>query len=241
MFERIRFLAIFTSNLDEFYMVRVASLKRKIEAGVANVNSAGYAPREQMKVLLERTHELVERQSKCFHKTLIPELSKVGVNFLTWDDLSESEIVYLQDLFTAKIYPVLTPLGVDPAHPFPHISGLSLNIGIQLRNPESLEEFFARVKIPLNLPRFIATADGAKNRYIPLELLIRKKLNQLFPDASSGKKQKNTPIMVRGNWFMPTSSRCSWLFSLWCGSCCLTTFQNVSASTPLALSLLPMN
>ena len=181
LLERIRFLAIFTSNLDEFFMVRVASLKRKIEAGVGNVNSAGYVPREQMKVLLKRTHELVERQSKCFHSDLIPELSKIGVNFLTWDELTESELVYLQDLFTSKIYPVLTPLGVDPAHPFPHISGLSLNIGIQLRNPDSREEFFARVKIPLNLPRFIATSDGAKNRYIPLELLIRKNLNHLFP------------------------------------------------------------
>jgi polyphosphate kinase len=181
LLERIRFLAIFTSNLDEFFMVRVASLKRKIEAGVGNVNSAGFVPREQMKVLLKRTHELVERQSKCFHSDLIPELSKVGVNFLTWDELTESELVYLQDLFTSKIYPVLTPLGVDPAHPFPHISGLSLNIGIQLRNPDSREEFFARVKIPLNLPRFIATSDGAKNRYIPLELLIRKNLNHLFP------------------------------------------------------------
>ena len=181
LFERIRFLAIFTSNLDEFFMVRVASLKRKIEAGVGNVNSAGFVPREQMKVLLKRTHELVERQSKCFHSDLIPELSKIGVNFLTWDELTESELVYLQDLFTSKIYPVLTPLGVDPAHPFPHISGLSLNIGIQLRNPDSREEFFARVKIPLNLPRFIATSDGAKNRYIPLELLIRKNLNHLFP------------------------------------------------------------
>ena len=96
LLERIRFLAIFNSNLDEFFMVRVASLKRKIEAGVVNVNSAGYAPREQMKVLLERTHELVERQSKCFHKTLIPELSKVGVNFLTWDNLSESEKAFLK-------------------------------------------------------------------------------------------------------------------------------------------------
>ena len=181
LLERIRFLAIFTSNLDEFFMVRVASLKRKIEAGVGNVNSAGFVPREQMKVLLKRTHELVERQSKCFHSDLIPELSKIGVNFLTWDELTESELVYLQDLFTSKIYPVLTPLGVDPAHPFPHISGLSLNIGIQLRNPDSREEFFARVKIPLNLPRFIATSDGAKNRYIPLELLIRKNLNHLFP------------------------------------------------------------
>ena len=181
LLERIRFLAIFTSNLDEFFMVRVASLKRKIEAGVGNVNSAGFVPREQMKVLLKRTHELVERQSKCFHNDLIPELSKIGVNFLAWDELTESEMVYLQDLFTSKIYPVLTPLGVDPAHPFPHISGLSLNIGIQLRNPDSLEEFFARVKIPLNLPRFIATSDGAKNRYIPLELLIRKNLNHLFP------------------------------------------------------------
>ena len=181
LLERIRFLAIFNSNLDEFFMVRVASLKRKIEAAVVNVNSAGYAPREQMEVVLKRIHELVERQSKCFHQDLIPELSKIGVNFLTWDDLTESEIVYLQDLFTSKIYPVLTPLGVDPAHPFPHISGLSLNIGIQLRNPDSQEEFFARVKIPLNLPRFIATADGAKNRYIPLELLIRKNLSQLFP------------------------------------------------------------
>ena len=181
LLERIRFLAIFTSNLDEFFMVRVASLKRKIEAGVGNVNSAGFVPREQMKVLLKRTHELVERQSKCFHSDLIPELSKIGVNFLTWEELTESELVYLQDLFTSKIYPVLTPLGVDPAHPFPHISGLSLNIGIQLRNPDSREEFFARVKIPLNLPRFIATSDGAKNRYIPLELLIRKNLNHLFP------------------------------------------------------------
>ena len=181
LLERIRFLAIFTSNLDEFFMVRVASLKRKIEAGVGNVNSAGFVPREQMKVLLKRTHELVERQSKCFHSDLIPELSKIGVNFLTWDELTESELVYLQDLFTSKIYPVLTPLGVYPAHPFPHISGLSLNIGIQLRNPDSREEFFARVKIPLNLPRFIATSDGAKNRYIPLELLIRKNLNHLFP------------------------------------------------------------
>ena len=112
LLERIRFLAIFTSNLDEFFMVRVASLKRKIEAGVGNVNSAGFVPREQMKVLLKRTHELVERQSKCFHSELIPELSKIGVNFLTWDELTESELVYLQDLFTSKIYPVFHYVGV---------------------------------------------------------------------------------------------------------------------------------
>lgn len=181
LLERLRFLAIFSSNLDEFFMLRVATLMSKIESDISAPNVAGIAPRELMTEISLRTKELVERQSKTFHDDIVPKLKAQGIEFLHWDNLDESERSYVSRLFQDRIFPVLTPLAVDPSHPFPYISGLSLNLAVIFKNPETQEEFFARVKVPEILPRFIATARSGSTRFISIEDLIAINLQELFP------------------------------------------------------------
>ncbi len=181
LLERVRFLAIFSSNLDEFFMVRVATLMSKLENNVTVANVAGFTPTELMKQVSIRTNGLVERQSKVYHEEIEPLLKNEGIEFLHWDQLDETERNYVAKLFQDRIFPVLTPLAVDPSHPFPYISGLSLNLAVIVRNPTSLEEFFARVKVPEILPRFIATAKSGSTRFLPLEDLIAIHLQELFP------------------------------------------------------------
>ena len=181
LLERCRFLAIFSSNLDDFYMIRVASLKRKLGAGITKVNSAGYNPRELMTELSQKTQELIQRQSRCFHDSVLPALKEHGIELTKWDDLEESEREYVNGIFHSKIFPVLTPLAVDPSHPFPYISGLSLNLAVVVGQPDSESELFARVKVPSNLPRFIATEKNVARRFIPLEQVIIANLHELFP------------------------------------------------------------
>ena len=181
LLERLRFLAISSSNLDEFFMVRVATLMSKIENDVTAPNVAGYKPKDLLKVISAKTNELVTRQSKVLQEEILPELKKHGIEFVTWQDLEETERGYVAKLFQDRIFPVLTPLAVDPTHPFPYISGLSLNLAVIVKNPTTNEEFFARVKVPEILPRFIATAKFGSTRFLPLEDLIAIHLQELFP------------------------------------------------------------
>jgi len=181
LLERVRFLAIFSSNLDEFYMVRVATLMSKLENGITAANVAGFTPMELMKQVSLRTNDLMERHSRVFHEEIEPLLKNEGIEFLHWDQLDDTERGYVTKLFHDRIFPVLTPLAVDPSHPFPYISGLSLNLAVIVKNPTSHEEFFARVKVPEILPRFIATAKTGSTRFLPLEDLIAIHLQELFP------------------------------------------------------------
>ena len=180
LLERVRFLTIFSSNLDEFYMVRVASVLRKIENNISTVNSAGYAPQELLAEISRIAKDLVAHQYRIFEQDLRPALAQEGIELVTWKDLKSEEKSHLQELFKARIFPVLTPLAVDPSHPFPYISGLSLNLGVRVVNPETKEKFFARVKVPPILSRLIPTSENS-TRFIPLEDLIAQNLDQLFP------------------------------------------------------------
>ena len=181
LLERCRFLAIFSSNLDDFYMIRVASVKRKLESGVTKKNTAGYSPFELLAEISRKTQELIVRQTKLFHQELMPQLKQNGIEIVDWDKLTQTEIEYINKIFTQRIFPVLTPLAVDPSHPFPYISGLSLNLAVLVKQPDTNEELFARVKVPASLPRFIETAEFVGSRFIPLEKVIIANLDQLFP------------------------------------------------------------
>jgi len=184
LLERVRFLAIFSSNLDEFFMVRVASLKAKIERGVTTPNSAGYTPRELLKMVLSRTQNLVNIQAERFKDVIVPELASHGIEFCKINELTDEERSQLKDYYDKRVFPVLTPLVVDPSHPFPYISGLSLNIGINIESSEDQDISFARVKIPTNLPRFIRTSDKSKIRFVLIDELIAEHLSALFPGVT---------------------------------------------------------
>jgi polyphosphate kinase len=177
LLERAKFLAIFSSNLDEFYMVRVAGLKRRIAAGVAVPTVSGLMPREVHLAILNRTRELVTEQAQVFQEDVRPGLAKEGIEILRWDELTATEKDRMDELFAERIFPVLTPLAVDPSHPFPYISGLSINLAVLVRNPETGIRQFARVKVPTMLSRFITLAEG---RYVALEDVIAHHLDQLF-------------------------------------------------------------
>ena len=181
LLERCRYLAIFSSNLDDFFMIRVASLKRKLESGLTKKNTAGFTPFELMAEISKKTQELIARQTKCFQTDILPKLAQNGIEITDWESLNEDEKSYINKIFTNRIFPVLTPLAVDPSHPFPYISGLSLNLAVLVKQPETNEELFARVKVPASLPRFIETAEFASTRFIPLEKVIIANLHQLFP------------------------------------------------------------
>jgi polyphosphate kinase len=177
LLERAKFLAIFSSNLDEFYMVRVAGLKRRIAAGVAVPTISGMMPRDAHSAILSRTRELVAEQARVFTEEVRPELAAQGIEILRWDQLTADEKDRMDELFDERIFPVLTPLAVDPSHPFPYISGLSINLAVLVRNPETGVRQFARVKVPSVLSRFLPLAEG---RYVALEDVIARHLNQLF-------------------------------------------------------------
>ena len=181
LLERCRYLAIFSSNLDDFYMIRVASVKRKLENGVTKKNTAGYSPQELIAEISQKTQELIARQTKCFHNDLLPKLKENGIELTNWENLTQDEVDYINRIFEKRIFPVLTPLAVDPSHPFPYISGLSLNLAVLVKQPDTNEELFARVKVPASLPRFIETTEFASTRFISLEKVIIANLHQLFP------------------------------------------------------------
>ncbi|HZI97074.1 MAG TPA: RNA degradosome polyphosphate kinase [Actinomycetales bacterium] len=183
LLERVRFLAIFASNLDEFFMVRVAGLKRRIATGLAMTAASGLEPREVLEGIAERASALMARHAKVFADDVRPALAHHGITVVGWHDLAPDEAERLHDFFRDQVFPVLTPLAVDPAHPFPYISGLSLNLAVVVRNPTTDTEHFARVKVPPLLPRLVEVprADPKQTRFIGLEDLIAVHLDQLFP------------------------------------------------------------
>jgi polyphosphate kinase len=182
LLERVRFLTIFASNLDEFYMVRVASVLGKIETNPNLINSAGYTPSELLDAISVRTRELSLRHANLFKNDISAKLREHEIELIHWDQLSADERIYVSRIFTERIFPVLTPLAVDPSHPFPYISGLSLNLAVVVKNPKSNEEFFARVKVPPILSRLVAVSPLPQSkRFLPLEDLIAIHLQELFP------------------------------------------------------------
>ena len=182
LFERIRFLTIFASNLDEFYMVRVASLLSKLETNPGSVNSAGFTPAELLEAISVRVRELTLRHAKLFKDQIVAELAQEKIEIIRWDGLSDDERSHVSRIFADRIFPVLTPLAVDPSHPFPYISGLSLNLAVIVKNPKTSEEYFARVKVPPILSRFIPVSPAPHStRFLPLEELIAIHLQELFP------------------------------------------------------------
>jgi polyphosphate kinase len=190
LLERARFLAIFTSNLDEFFMVRVAGLKRRIATGRAVRSASGLEPREVLEQISLVAHELQAMQTAVYKDKVQPALEDEGIEIVRWDELSEQEQALQSEHFTERVFPVLTPLAVDPAHPFPYISGLSLNLAVVLVNPKTGKEHFARVKVPPLLPRLLhletelgdpAATELSDTRFVPLEDVIAAHLDMLFP------------------------------------------------------------
>jgi len=177
LLERVRFLAIFASNLDEFFMVRIAGLMRRMAAGLPVENMVGLTPGQLLRSTLTQIRQLTSRHAEVFEGLVKPELAARGIEILRWKELTGSERAELTELFGSSIYPVLTPLVVDPAHPFPFISGLSLNLAVSLADPTTGTTVFARVKVPPLLPRFLKVADF---RYVPIEDVIAAHLNYLF-------------------------------------------------------------
>ena len=178
LLERVRFTAIFATNLDEFFMVRVAGLKRRMAAGVAVRAASGLLPREVLEAIWSTTRGLMERHARLFREDLVPALTKENIELVRWSDLDKEEQKYCKRLFRDRVFPVLTPLAVDPAHPFPYISGLSLNLAVLVRNPKTGKEHFARVKVPPIFSRFVPLGN---QRFVPLEDVIGEHLKRLFP------------------------------------------------------------
>ena len=208
LLERANFAAIFASNLDEFFMVRVAGLKRRIDSGIAVPSAAGLSPRQQLRAISETAHRLQDEHAHYAIDTILPELEKERIVLLTWDKLTSSEQERLSRYYRQQVFPVLTPLAVDPAHPFPYISGGSINLAVIVENPASGKSHFARVKIPGNLPRLVPVDDmtdeeSKDERYgfIAMEKLIAAHLESLFPgmiikEARSFRVTRNEDIDV---------------------------------------------
>ncbi|MGL5135267.1 MAG: RNA degradosome polyphosphate kinase, partial [Planktothrix sp.] len=190
LLERLKFLAIFSSNLDEFFMVRVAGIKRQIEAQVNKVTADGRTPQQQLNAIHERLLPMVTEQHQYFEQQIRPELAQNGIHLLSYIDLNQEQRIYLKNYFDEGIFPVLTPLAIDRSHPFPYLSNLSLNLAVVLRNPETKEELFARVKVPSSLPRFISLPKELRVQEngefspwvgIPIGQVIAHNLESLFP------------------------------------------------------------
>jgi polyphosphate kinase len=182
LLERAKFLAIFAGNLDEFYMVRVAGLKRRLSAGLPMRGGDRISLRNQLEMISQRTAELVTRHAACFAEEVRPKLSAEGIELVSWGELGPPERERLRTYFREQVFPVLTPLAVDPAHPFPYISSRSLNLAVLLRDPDDNgSELFARIKVPNNVPRFVTVQNDSRAvRFLPLEELIATHLDQLF-------------------------------------------------------------
>jgi polyphosphate kinase len=179
LLERVKFLSIFGSNLDEFFQVRVAGLQEQREAGVVTAAPDGMTPEQQLAAIRVRVRELSSRVDVLWRDDLLGALEKERIWVVGWEGLDDEEREHLASLFRERIFPVLTPLSVDPAHPFPYVSSLSLNLAALVRDPSTGERRFARVKVPPLLPRFLALPDG--ERFVPIEQVIAAHLDLLFP------------------------------------------------------------
>lgn len=184
LLERVKFLAIFSEGLDEFFQVRVAGLKDQVDAGLRAPSADGLRPSQALRAIAERVRQLVERQSAMFLDDIAPSLADAGIRLSDWSSLDDDDREYLVDFFERQIFPVLTPLSVDPGHPFPYISNLSLNLIVRVGDPVTGEERVARVKVPPLLPRFVVMPDG--ERFVPLEQVIAAQLGRLFGDMVIG-------------------------------------------------------
>ena len=179
LLERVRFLAIFSNNLDEFFQIRVAGLKEQLSVGLATTSPDGMTAREQLDAISERVRMLMKRQHQIWAKSVRPRLDAAGISVVDWEDLGDDDRVHLRQTFERRVFPILTPLSVDPAHPFPYISDLSLNLAVVVRDPSTQIRRFARVKVPPNIARFVPLPDG--ERFIPQEQVIAANLDLLFP------------------------------------------------------------
>ena len=180
LLERLKFLAIFNTNLDEFYMVRVAGLRRQLAAGVQHLPPDGIPPQQLLTMIRERVSELMELQRQCLYDLLLPELVKNGIKIVKMNDLSPTEWQAMDKFFQSEVFPVLTPLAVDPGHPFPYISNLSLSLAVQIVDLVTGEQRrFARLKVPKSLPRWVPI--GRPNHFVALEDVIGANLSALFP------------------------------------------------------------
>jgi polyphosphate kinase len=177
--ERAKFLAIVSRNLDDFFQVRVAGLRERMRAGVGAPAPDGSSPVELLSAIRTRVQETVRWQSQIFCEDVAPDLEAAGIRFSGWEALDADELAYLDEVFEQRIFPVLTPLAVDPAHPFPYISNLSLNLAVVVRDPQRNSRRIARVKVPPLLPRFVMMPDG--ERFVRLEEVIARNLSALFP------------------------------------------------------------
>jgi polyphosphate kinase len=190
LLERLKFLAIFSSNLDEYFMVRVAALREQLAAGVVDRAPDGLSAQAQLDLISQKLHPLVTKQHQHFEDVLRPQLAEHGIHLLDYIDLDPEQRTYLQHYFEEQIFPVLTPLAVDPAHPFPHISNLSISLAVMVKDPDTKHEYFARVKVPHTLPRFLPLPEELRLRQggkpavwtgVPLEQVIAHNLESLFP------------------------------------------------------------
>ena len=179
LLERVKFLSIFSTNLDEFYMVRVANLRRQVATGLYHLPPDGITPPDELAAINKRVAELLSMQNDCLYNQLLPAMAEHGIKLLRIEDLTKEEWQTLDTFFEAQVFPVLTPLVIDPGHPFPYISNLSLSLAVQILDPVSGTERFARVKVPKSLPRWIPV--GRRNHFVPLETLIGANLGALFP------------------------------------------------------------
>jgi polyphosphate kinase len=179
LLERLKFLSIFSTNLDEFYMVRIAALRRQVAAGVQQTTPDGLTPQGALDAIDERIRALLERRRACLHEVLIPKLEAAGVRIVGIDDVTPDERAALDAYFESEVFPVLTPLAVDPGHPFPYISNLSLSLAVQVHDDARTGEHFARVKVPRSLPRWVPIK--RQHHFVALEDLIGSHLAQLFP------------------------------------------------------------
>jgi polyphosphate kinase len=179
LLERCKFSAIFSSNLDEFYQIRVAALKDQIAADVHTPTPDGRTPQAQLLAIGRRVQQLVDAQENTWNSELVPQLIQHGIEIVSWENASPEEREYLAEQFETRIFPVLTPLAVDPAHPFPYISNLALNLAIIANDPRTQERRFARVKMPQNFPRFMSVPGST--RFVLIEDVITANLGRLFP------------------------------------------------------------
>lgn len=206
--ERASFAAIFANNLDEFFMVRVAGLKRRIDTGIAVTAASGLSPRQQLRAISEQAHRLQDEHAHYIIDHILPDLAKEQIVLLSWDKLTAAEQERLSRYYRQQVFPVLTPLAVDPAHPFPYISGGSLNLAVLVENPASGKSHFARVKVPGNLNRLVPVDDLTEDEstnvrygFITMENLIIAHLESLFPgmiikEARSFRVTRNEDIDV---------------------------------------------
>ncbi len=178
LLERLKFLSIFSTNLDEFYMVRVAGLRRQVAAGVLATSADGMSPQAQLDAIEVRVRELAARQQRCLHGDVLPALAERGVKLVRYQELPAEDRVGIDAFFEREVFPVLTPLAVDPGHPFPYISNLSLSLAVEINDPDWEGSRFARVKVPKSLPRWVPTS--TPNVFVPMEDLIGAHLGELF-------------------------------------------------------------